>query len=205
MAVHAKGLEVAMHEPRGKKGLGISYATSPRGAVHTEGWQDTAFTSPNRAPLLGITEAYDRFSLLDKPKPVKIMEDFRSVVNSLILCSSVARPSGKQNNLEEIVSILSAVTGKEFNLTKLLMIGERNYNAARLFSVREGITRKDDALPQRFKEPLLKGKSAGRLFDNMEFDNALSLYYQERGWTADGIPSVPKLIELGLAKYVKDI
>lgn len=205
LAVHVKGLEVAMHEPRGKKGLGICYATSPRGAVHTEGWQDTAFMSPNRAPLLGITDAYDRFSLLDKPKPVKIMEDFRSLINSLILCSSTARPSGQEHNLEEMVSIITAVTGMEFTLTKLLMIGERNYNAARLFSVREGISRKDDVLPHRFREPLLRGNSAGKFFDTMEFDNTLSLYYQERGWTRNGIPSTPKLTELGLDEYVKDI
>jgi len=32
-----KGVEIPMHEPRGKQGLAISYATSPRGATHMEG------------------------------------------------------------------------------------------------------------------------------------------------------------------------
>ncbi|MEF8836062.1 MAG: aldehyde ferredoxin oxidoreductase family protein, partial [Candidatus Thermoplasmatota archaeon] len=36
-AVTSKGQEIPMHEPRGKKGLGLSYATSPRGGTHNEG------------------------------------------------------------------------------------------------------------------------------------------------------------------------
>ena len=30
-SMHVKGMEIAYHEPRGKVGLGLSYAVSPRG------------------------------------------------------------------------------------------------------------------------------------------------------------------------------
>ncbi|MBS3787908.1 aldehyde ferredoxin oxidoreductase family protein, partial [Candidatus Bipolaricaulota bacterium] len=49
-AVEIKGQEVPMHEPRGKKGLGISYATTPRGANHMEGPHDTMVEDEPLAP-----------------------------------------------------------------------------------------------------------------------------------------------------------
>ena len=42
-AQQLKGQEIPMHEPRGKKGLGISYDTSPRGATHLEGMHDIKY------------------------------------------------------------------------------------------------------------------------------------------------------------------
>jgi aldehyde:ferredoxin oxidoreductase len=39
-AVEVKGVEVPMHEPRGKKSVGIMYATAARGAVHTDAAHD---------------------------------------------------------------------------------------------------------------------------------------------------------------------
>ena len=35
-AVQVKGIKLPMHDPRGKKGLEISYAPSVRGATHLE-------------------------------------------------------------------------------------------------------------------------------------------------------------------------
>ena len=68
LAVHVKGLELAMHESRGKKGLGISYATAPRGANHMEGFHDDAFASPDAFPELGIIEPMEKYTLEGKPK-----------------------------------------------------------------------------------------------------------------------------------------
>ena len=70
-----KGVEVPMHEPRGKQGLGISYATSPRGATHMEGIHDTWLEIDAPTAELGIDRAFDRFSLADKPPIVRIYEN----------------------------------------------------------------------------------------------------------------------------------
>jgi len=42
-AHHIKGQELPMHDPRGKQGLTLSYATSPTGADHIEAPHDTSF------------------------------------------------------------------------------------------------------------------------------------------------------------------
>ena len=44
-ALHARGLEVAMHEPRFKPSLLIGYATSPLGGDHITSVQDSDYAS----------------------------------------------------------------------------------------------------------------------------------------------------------------
>ena len=45
-ALHIKGQELPMDEPRGKKGLGLSYATSNRGACHLQFQHDDSLEQP---------------------------------------------------------------------------------------------------------------------------------------------------------------
>ena len=70
---------------------------------------------------------------------------------------------------------------------------------ARLFIAREGITRRDDALPKRFvAEPAPEGSgpSAGSV---VELEPMLDEYYRARGWDVEsGLPTEKKLEELGL-------
>ena len=67
-ANEVKGLEVPMHEPRGKKAVGIMYATAARGAVHSDGYHDTGFQRPNVLPELGLIKSLDRKDLHGKPR-----------------------------------------------------------------------------------------------------------------------------------------
>jgi aldehyde:ferredoxin oxidoreductase len=57
--------------------------------------------------------------------------------------------------------------------------------------VREGFSRKDDQLPQRFLKEPLEGST-------VELDRMLSKYYRLRGWSKQGTPRREKLKELGL-------
>ena len=72
-AAHVKGLELPMHEPRGKKGVGLMYAVASRGSVHTDAAHDTGFDKPDVAPELGLTKAYSRFDLEGKPEMIAKM------------------------------------------------------------------------------------------------------------------------------------
>ena len=60
IAVHVKGLEMAMHEPRLKQGLGIGYAVAFQGADHGIGLHDTFFVNYSKkleqVNALGIYE-----------------------------------------------------------------------------------------------------------------------------------------------------
>jgi len=77
-------------------------------------------------------------------------------------------------------------------------------NLERMFNVREGIRRRDDCLPRRFREePLKEGASKGTVFDQ---EPMLDEYYSERGWDlSTGIPTKETLLGLTLRKAADDL
>lgn len=83
-------------------------------------------------------------------------------------------------------------------------VGERIVNLERAFIVREGIRRRDDSLPKRFREePLPEGASKGTVFDQ---EPMLDEYYAERGWDREtGIPTRTTLLRLGLTDAADEL
>ena len=74
-AMQVKGLELAMHEPRGKVGVALGYATNEAGADHLVGFHDPIFVNPESVAFkgarpLGITEPTGALDL--GPKKVGI-------------------------------------------------------------------------------------------------------------------------------------
>ena len=101
--------------------------------------------------------------------------------------------------LNLFVELVQAITGWETSLWDLVKIGERATNLARAFNVREGFTRKEDTLPARFFLDTESGKSAGVGLSKEQFEEALTLLYQMKGWDpATGRPTRAKLEELGI-------
>jgi aldehyde:ferredoxin oxidoreductase len=199
-AMQIKGQEIPMHEPRGKVSLGLTYATSPRGATHLEGIHDTMLEIEYPTPELGIRKM-DRFQTKGKPKVAKIYEDLRSFTNSCILCVFVTSMTGKSYNYPQIREMINSACGLEIDVEEMLRIGERNYNLLKILAVREGYTRKDDDLPKRLKEALPKGASAGRPIPDKVLQQMIDEYYNLRGWDEYG-PTDQKLRELDLEEFV---
>jgi aldehyde:ferredoxin oxidoreductase len=80
-----------------------------------------------------------------------------------------------------------------------MKLGERTVTIKRAVSVREGITRADDRLPERLFQPLEGGLLKGKALDAGELEKALDLYYDILGWNRQtGVPTPGKLVELGL-------
>ena len=196
-AMTIKGVELPMHEPRGKQGLGISYATTPRGANHMEGIHDTMLAGDLPSPELGIDRPYDRFTIADKPFAAKTFEDLRSFDNSLILCCFTTRSVGDRYNYPQIRSLLEAATGRLTDAAEMLQIGERNYALMRILSSRAGHRMEGDGLPARFFKPLPRGASAGHPIERETFGEVLEAYYQERGYDRFG-PTDARMRSLGL-------
>ena len=71
-------------------------------------------------------------------------------------------------------------------------------NMMRVFNIREGFTREDDRLPERFHQPLAAGPLKGAKLDNEEFEKAKDTYYSLMGWDERGIPRLGKLQELDI-------
>jgi aldehyde:ferredoxin oxidoreductase len=200
LAVEVKGLEFGMHEARGKKGLALSYATAPRGADHMEGFHDPSLAVPNAWPELGVTETMDRFSLEGKPRVVRLAEDYTSFINALPLCSFMSLTVGGIRNTEEITGLLAAATGwSDLTLAEEMAIGERAYNLARAFTVRESGGPADDRLPVKLARRLREGAARDQVITDRDLQPALQAYYRLRGWSETGTPTAAKLTELGLA------
>lgn len=86
-------------------------------------------------------------------------------------------------------------TGIEMTSGKLLQIGERGFNIERMFNLREGLTCKDDVLPERLtKIPQDESKADTVVC----LDKMLARYYKIRGWDEFGIPAAKKLERLGM-------
>ena len=76
---------------------------------------------------------------------------------------------------------------------------------ARIFNLREGFTKKDDWLPERFFQPHTSGSLANTKIDPIELQKALEKYYQMMGWDNDGIPKQSKLEELDIEWTLKHL
>jgi aldehyde:ferredoxin oxidoreductase len=95
--------------------------------------------------------------------------------------------------------MVQAVTGWDVTLDELMKLGERRINMMRAFNAREGFSRKDDCLPEKFFVPLKgTGPTADMAVDRDQLEAAITQYYQIMGWTQDGISTPSKLSELGL-------
>lgn len=186
-AIHVKGLELPGYEPRGTWGMALAYATADRGGCHQR-----AFTPG--AELDGIIP---RFSTDKVAGFVKSVQDERSSCFSLVVCDFVPL------SVEDCVNLLNAATGFSMTTTEYLTIGERIWNLARIFNLKEGISREDDRLPLRFhQEKLPDGPTKGQIIPIEDFNRMLDEYYQFRGWDANGVPTKEKLSALGLTNIV---
>jgi aldehyde:ferredoxin oxidoreductase len=175
LAVHVKGLEPAAYEPRYFPGMALSYAVSPRGACHLR-------TTFYKAELSGLSPI-DRYD--DKPALLVEWEDKMILMDSLILC----RFMRDLLNIETIGLMIKHATGYEYTPAQLRSIANDVQTMARAFSVREGISRKDDHLPERlYREGIANGPSKGKKIDREKFEVMLDQYYSLRGWDRNGIP-----------------
>ncbi len=196
-AMTIKSVEIPMHEPRGKQGLGLSYAVGHRGANHMETIHDTSLAGDKPTPELGVVRPYDRFSLTDKPDVIKVYEDLRSFDNSLIVCAFTVAATGGGYSYPAVRSLLEAATGLECTPVEMQRIGERNLALLRMHSGRAGWTKDDHGLPRRFSEPLAEGGSADHPIDPAEMKEAIEKYYAVRGFDNLG-PTNERLAALGM-------
>jgi len=110
-------------------------------------------------------------------------------------------------DVEMATRYFNLVTGKDWEVDRLLKVSERVRNLERMFDVRQGLTRADDTLPRKFfEQPLAKGRYKGAVLDKEKFEHMKDEYYQYRGWDQKtGIPTREKLVELGLDDVANEV
>ena len=189
LAAQVNNLEMPYHDPRAFTGMGIVYATSPRGACHNQG--DFYLVE------LGASHEEIGIPVLTPPNPdegkarlVALHQDYRTLTNSLGMCHFARVPITRQ------VELLNSLTGLEMNLDEYMAAGERAWNLKRMINHRLGLTRLNDRLPRLLLEPLPCGIHAGQTLD---IERLLRDYYAARGWDPEtGQPTRAKIQSLNL-------
>jgi aldehyde:ferredoxin oxidoreductase len=202
-AMHIKGQELPMHDPRGKQGLSLSYATSPTGADHIEAPHDTSFLTDG--PMLkaakpaGVLEPVTALEM--GPRKVRLFAHAQAIwnsFNSMGVCNFAAAPY-TAFPLVTLGEAVEAITGWNSSLYELMELGERTVTMARMFNIREGLSSKDDYLPERLYETLEAGTPREKKITREDFAHTLKLYYQAMGWDPlTGVPTEGRLGFLGL-------
>lgn len=191
-AVQVKGQEVPMHEPRLKRGLGLGYAVSPTGADHIHNIHDAV---PLNNKPLGILDPVPVGDLGPDKVRLLIYNVYWAVLDNCLVMCSLRVPWSYDQKLE----IVKSVTGWNTTSWELMKVAERTINMARIFNVREGLTTKDDWLPDRFFHPQTSGSLSEVALDPRKFEEAKRIYYRMMCWNEHtGVPSKGKLEELGI-------
>jgi aldehyde:ferredoxin oxidoreductase len=204
LAMQVKGLDIIMADPRGLKGFGLGYAVASRGGDHlrSEPFLELSDDPSIGERMFGVPEATLRLADEGKGKLVSYFEDWNAVIDALEPCKNIMQ-NMEILTFERASRVIEACTGLRLSPVEVRGVGERIINVERAFNVREGIRRRDDALPRRFREETLaEGASRGTVFDQ---EPMLDEYYEERGWDKEtGIPYAKTLERLGLVEAARD-
>lgn len=202
-ALHVKGQEIPMHDPRLKPAVGLAYAVSPTGADHNQSVHDTGYWRPDgmgaaRIKSLGIHEPVPLAGYTqDKVRLFAYQQWWQSMLNCVGMCNFIpyagcesgASPADSYTRFTDIVS---AVTGWNCSAWELLQLGKRMLTLCRLYNNAVAPDARD-YLPRRFYEPLGALK-----LDEKEVRAAVESYYGLMGWDQSGKPTASALYQAGV-------
>ncbi|MHA2171366.1 MAG: aldehyde ferredoxin oxidoreductase family protein [Candidatus Kariarchaeaceae archaeon] len=180
-ALHVKGLEMPAWDPRGRLGGGMTYAVSPLGGSHLQGWPATA-DIPDKT-------AVDVMESLVENQNSKILTD------SLIFCSFSDSISPTFTSADG-TKAYNAITGFNKTEEEMLTRAANIWLLTRMFNEREfdKTPAEYDVLPYRhMNDPLPSGVAQGRtaFISKHDFFVSRSKLYDLRGLTETGAVSHP--------------
>jgi len=185
LSMSVKGQEFPAYDPRGIQGMGLTYATSNRGACHLRSYTVAS-------EVMGIPVKTDPHVAEGKPELVMAFQDATATFDAAGVCVFTTFAWG----LADLQPQVAAACGEEFTLENLALIGERIWNMERDFNNRAGFTHKDDTLPPRLLNEAAKTGPAKGLTSKLP--EMLPKYYAARGWDAEGRLTAQSRSKLGL-------
>ena len=202
-AIQVKNLSNLHSDERPTPSLALGIATSTRGADHLRSRPAIDLYSLPEDLLLEIYGApisSDYTSYNGKSHMVWWQELLYAVTDAIGICKyqtvflAVHAPKW-----DEFSKLILLVSGINYTKSQLMEVGERIYTVERMFNNREGFSRKDDNLPERyFKEatpiglPIVRHKK----IDREKFEKMLDEYYNLHGWDKNGVPTKETLQKL---------
>jgi aldehyde:ferredoxin oxidoreductase len=211
--IHVKGMSNLHSDERPTPALALGIATSTRGADHLRSRPaidlyhlpvpvlEKVYNNPVRYEGK-FTSDYRDYE--GKPWEVLWQEMMYMAIDCVGVCKfhSVFL-SPNLLNFDNISKFIYYNTGLEMSPRDVWDVAERCYNIERLFNIREGLGRKDDALVERyFDEPTTRGLEIvrGLTIDREKFEQMIDEYYELHGWDENGVPTQETLERLALDK-----
>ena len=185
LSMTVKGQEFPAYDARGIQGMGLTYATSNRGACHLRSYTVAS-------EVLGIPVKTDPLTTEGKPELVKAFQDATAVFDASGICVFTSFAW----TVADVQPQIEAACEGDWSMEKLNAMGERIWNMERVFNNAAGFSRKDDDLPPRLKTEAAQTGPAKGLVSGI--DKMLPEYYAIRGWTEEGVPTRETLDRLGL-------
>ncbi|MFM2187009.1 MAG: hypothetical protein RIR43_1581 [Pseudomonadota bacterium] len=185
LSMSVKGQEFPAYDASGIQGMGLTYATSNRGACHLRSYTVAS-------EILGIPVKTDPLEHEGKAELVMAFQDATAAFDSAGLCIFTSFAWG----LADVAPQVAAACGPEFTLENMALIGERIWNMERDFNNRAGFTAADDTLPKRLLTEGAKTGPAKGLASKLP--DMLPKYYAARGWNPDGTLKPETRAKLGL-------
>ncbi|RLC95875.1 MAG: aldehyde ferredoxin oxidoreductase [Chloroflexi bacterium] len=204
--IHVKGMSSLHTDERPTPPMALGIATSTRGADHLRSRPgvDANLLPPDvRDKLFGFaTPNIDTYE--GGGKLIWWHELMYVISDALGTCKfHPLFMSPSTLTFEDYANLAGWIAGLELSSAEIVDIAERIYTLERMFNNREGATRADDTLPERFfvePTPLGLGSFQGATIDRQKFEDMLDEYYQAHGWDKEGVPTVETLARLGLDK-----
>jgi len=193
-AMHVKGEEIPMHDPRYKQGMGLHYSVHATGADHCSGIHDDLVNKKLAEwDRIGVAESVPVYEMSGrKARMLYQVGLWRHLPNYLGLCLFVPWSN------EQVTAAVEAITGWPISSYKLMKTVERGITLARIFNLREGFSADDDRLPGRFASSPADSSLKGVGVDPEKLAEAQKIYYQMLGWDESGVPAHGRLVELNL-------
>jgi len=192
-AIHVKGMEMSAYDVHQATGMLLAYQTCDVGAHHNRAWAITYDLEVGRDQI--TPEKVARVIYLQHARP-------------FFDCAGGCRFQWIELAIDvtEYAPMLQTITGIYRSWDDLMELSERVWNLTRMYWVREapGFGRQWDYPPPRFyQHPATSGPTQGQFTPWEDVQKLLDLYYEQRGWDENGIPTEEKLEELGLAEIVR--
>jgi aldehyde:ferredoxin oxidoreductase len=180
-----------MHDPRCFYGIGVGYATSPRGANHNAANVYVELGSVI-FPEVGLDGDLSSRRTEGKAFLSAMSQRIGCVVDALTLCIF----DSWGYTLEDMCRALNSVTGFDYDVPELVRAGERIWALKRSITSLFGATAADDRLPGRLLAPHVDGPIAGSAPD---LPSMLKDFYEICGLNEAGRVSSERLQSLGLS------
>ncbi len=229
IAMENKGLEYSQYMPKESLAQQGGFALTNKGPQHDEAWLIFMDMVNNQIPTFE-----------NKAEALHYFPMFRTWFGLVGLCklpwndvepesnAQSDEPAKVPEHVDNYITIYKAVTGREFDRTRLIADSERVYNFQRVFNLRRGFgTRTYDRQPYRAAGPVTKeeyesraerydrqlkekagfdpeGKSTEekmrvlRKYREEQYESLVDAVYKRRGWNSNGVPTIAFLQKIGM-------